>query len=51
MLISIDHLEPIGENYTAKPTFKAEYQSYVGTFMYIMLGTRPNIAYLVAYVS
>jgi hypothetical protein len=51
MPMSIDHLEPVGENYIAEPTFKAEYQSYVGILMYAMLGTRPDIAYLVACVS
>jgi hypothetical protein len=49
--MSTDRLEPAGENYTAEPTFKAEYQSYVGTLMYAMLGTRPDIAYSVACVS
>ena len=49
--MSTNRLKPIGENYIAKPTFKTEYQSYVGTLMYAMLGTRPNIAYLVACMS
>jgi hypothetical protein len=44
-------LEPAGEDYNASPLFKAEYQSYVGTLMYAMLGTRPNIAFSVACVS
>jgi hypothetical protein len=46
-----ERLEPAGEDYNALPLFKAEYQSYVGTLMYAMLGTRPDIAFSVACVS
>lgn len=44
-------LEPAGEDYYAEPGFKAQYQSAVGTLMYAMLGTRPDIAYAVSSVS
>jgi hypothetical protein len=49
--MSTDCLESAREDYTAEYTFKTEYQLYVGTLMYTMLGTCPNIAYLVACVS
>jgi len=45
------HLEPAGEDYSAEPGFKMQYQSAVGTLMYAMLGTRPDIAYAVSSVS
>jgi transposase InsO family protein len=45
------HLEPAGEGYCAEPEFKMQYQSAVGTLMYAMLGTRPDIAYAVSSVS
>jgi len=44
-------LEPAPESYTAPPDFKARYQSYVGTLMYAMLGSRPDIAFAVSSVS
>ena len=44
-------LEPAGEDYRATPEFKARYQSYVGTLMYAMLGSRPDIAFSVSCVS
>ena len=44
-------LEPAGEDYCAEPEFKTQYQSAVGTLMYAMLGTRPDIAYAVSSVS
>ena len=46
-----ERLEPVREDYNASPLFKAEYQSYVGTLMYAMLRTRPDIAFSVACVS
>jgi hypothetical protein len=49
--MSTDRLEPAGESYTAEPTLKTECRLYVGTLMYTMLGTRPDIAYSVACVS
>jgi len=44
-------LEPAGEDYCAEPEFKTQYQSAVGTLMYAMLGTRPDIAYAISSVS
>jgi hypothetical protein len=44
-------LQPAGEDYAADPDFKTRYQSAVGTLMYAMLGTRPDIAYAVSSVS
>lgn len=46
-----ERLEPAKEGYLADKAFTKEYQSYVGTLMYAMLGTRPDIAYSVACVS
>jgi hypothetical protein len=37
--------------YVASTEFKARYQSAVGTLMYTMLGTRPDIAFAVSVVS
>jgi hypothetical protein len=45
------HLEPAEEGDCTEPGFKTEYQSAVGTLMYAMLGTRPDIAYAVSSVS
>ena len=45
------NLEPAPDDYTAHADFKAKYQSYVGTLMYAMLGTRPDIAFSVSCVS
>jgi Reverse transcriptase (RNA-dependent DNA polymerase) len=44
-------LQPAGEEYDATPGFKTLYQSYVGTLMYAMLGSRPDIAFAVSSVS
>jgi transposase InsO family protein len=49
--VNTGHLEPAGEGYCAEPEFKTQYQSAVGTLMYAMLGTRPDIAYAVSSVS
>lgn len=46
-----DRLMPAKEDEIATKAFTKEYQSYVGTLMYAMLGTRPDIAYSVACVS
>jgi hypothetical protein len=43
--------EPAGEDYCAEPGFKTQYQSAVGTLMYAMMGTRPDIASAVSSVS
>lgn len=39
------------EGYVSPPELRASYQSAVGTLMYAMLGTRPDIAYAVSMVS
>jgi hypothetical protein len=44
-------LQPAGEEYNATPGFKTLYQSYTGTLMYAMLGSRPDIAFAVSSVS
>lgn len=46
-----ERLEPAGDDYTASPQFKSLYQSLVGTLMYAMLGSRPDIAFPVSSVS
>ena len=40
-----------GEGFLATPSEKQRYQSAVGSLMYAMLGTRPDIAYAVGLVS
>jgi hypothetical protein len=42
---------PPPEGYTATAVLRKEYQSIVGSLMYAMLGTRPDIAYSVSVVS
>jgi hypothetical protein len=49
--MNTSRLEPAGEDYLAEPEFKMQYQSAVGTLMYAMLGSRPDIAYAVSCVS
>lgn len=49
--MEISSLEPAGDEYEATPEFKTRYQSYVGTLMYAMLGSRPDIAFAVSCVS
>lgn len=44
-------LKPAPDNYVSPPSLKADYQSAVGTLMYAMLGTRPDIAFAVSVVS
>ena len=39
------------ESYTAEPENRRRYQSVVGSLMYAMLGSRPDIAYAVGLVS
>jgi Reverse transcriptase (RNA-dependent DNA polymerase)/gag-polypeptide of LTR copia-type len=42
---------PAPDGYEAPPALRKEYQSMVGSLMYAMLGTRPDIAYAVSVVS
>jgi hypothetical protein len=42
---------PAKEGYKASNDFKMSYQSMVGSLMYAMLGTRPDIAFSVSVVS
>ena len=44
-------LRPVEEGYVADAELKSIYQSAVGSLMYAMLGTRPDIAYAVSSVS
>jgi hypothetical protein len=44
-------LQPAAADYHADAAFKTRYQSAVGTLMYAMLGTRPDIAFAVSLVS
>ena len=43
--------EPAREGYEAKAELRLKYQSAVGSLIYTMLGTRPDIAYAVSVVS
>ena len=43
--------EPAPEGYEATAELRLKYQSAVGSLMYAMLGTRPDIAYAVSVVS
>jgi len=44
-------LVPADPDYQADRAFRTKYQSAVGSLMYAMLGTRPDIAYAVSVVS
>ena len=44
-------LVPAEEDYQAASKFRTRYQSAVGSLMYAMLGTRPDLAYAVSVVS
>ena len=43
-------LEPLPVGYEAADAHKQRYQSAVGSFIYLMLRTRPNIAFIVLQV-
>ena len=48
----VDHrLEAAPPEYAASNVFKKKYQSAVGSLMYAMLGTRPDLAFAVSMVS
>src|SRR5947199_4090019 len=49
--MGITRLQPAAADYYANAAFKTRYQSAVGTLMYAMLGTRPDIAFAVSLVS
>jgi Reverse transcriptase (RNA-dependent DNA polymerase) len=44
-------LMPAEPGYQADPVFRKNYQSAVGSLMYAMLGTRPDLAYAVSVIS
>ena len=44
-------LMPAEDGYEAPVEYRKKYQSAVGSLMYAMLGTRPDIAYAVLVVS
>ena len=44
-------LEPASNEHIAIDSEKLRYQSVVGSLMYLMLGTRPDIAFAVSQVS
>ena len=44
-------LTPAKDGYEAPVEYRKKYQSAVGSLMYTMLGTRPNITYAVSVVS
>ena len=45
------HLDPAAADHIAPAKDKRDYQSAVGSLMYAMMGTRPDIAYAVSVVS
>lgn len=45
------HLKKSEEDYIAPAELRTQYQSAVGSLMYAMLGTRPDLAYAVSVVS
>ena len=42
-----EHYEPEENKGTCTPEFRQQYQSVIGSLLYIMLGTRPDISYAV----
>lgn len=45
------HLSVAEIGYEAKSAFRIQYQSVVGSLLYAMLGTRPDITFSVSVVS
>ena len=45
------HLEKAPDNYTAKDKFQTNYQAMIGSLIYLMIGSRPNIAWSVTRLS
>ena len=50
-LMETQHLEDSPPDYQPTEDFRLQYQSAVGSLMYAMLGTRPDLAYAVSIVS
>ena len=48
---TLSRLIPTKDDYEAPAEFRKKYQSAVGSLIYTMLGTRPDIAYAVLVVS
>jgi hypothetical protein len=46
-----NRLLPAPPEYEASPSFRRKYQSAVGSLMYAMLGTRPDLAFAVSVIS
>ena len=50
-MVTSSKLVPAEDNYIPTREFLKRYQSAVGSLIYAMLGTRPDIAYAVLVVS
>ena len=45
------HLEKAPDDYTAKDKFRMNYQAMIGSLIYLMIGSRPDIAWSVTRLS
>ena len=45
------HLEKVPDNYTAKDKFRTNYQAIIGSLIYLMISSRPDIAWSVTRLS
>ena len=45
------HLEKASDDYTAKDKFQTNYQAMIGSLIYLMIGSRPDIAWSVTCLS
>ena len=45
------HLEKVPDNYTAKDKFWTDYQAMIRSLIYLMIGSRPDIAWSVTRLS